>query len=370
MRKLKIAAYILLGIITLLVAAGFGVDYYIKSAEPMNKDRIQKSPQYDGKGFVNSEPMTAYGISFVPTMIRQGLFEKMQPSAPQKPIPVQAITPEILAALPQNQTVFFKLGHSSILLWIENEFWLIDPVFSDRASPFSFAGPKRFHQTPLNIEDLPQIKGVILSHNHYDHLDKAAIKELYTKVENFYMPLGVGAILADWGVDEAKIQEFDWHESTQVGNLSLTATPARHFSGRGLSDRNQSLWASWVIKSPKNNIFFSGDGAYFDGFKTIGQKYGPFDLSFLEAGAYNTLWPDVHMTPEETVQAFIDLDGGILVPIHNSTFDLSIHTWFDPLERVLAQSQEKNANLLVPKMGQEVNLASPPELETWWQDLF
>ncbi|MGL1922676.1 MAG: MBL fold metallo-hydrolase [Hyphomicrobiales bacterium] len=370
MKKLKITAYIIISIIILLVAAGFGVDYYIKSAEPMNKDRIKKSAQYNGKAFANSDPMSPQGISFFPKMINQAIFDKQQPASPQKPIPVIEITSEQLANLPADQTIFFKLGHSSILLWVENEFWLIDPVFSDRASPFSAIGPKRFHPTPLNIEALPAIKGVIISHNHYDHLDKEAIKQLNSKVENFYMPLGVGATLEKWGVDTQKLNEFDWHETIAVDGLTLTATPARHFSGRGLSDRNQSLWASWVIKSTNHNIFFSGDGGYFDGFKQIGSKYGPFDLSFMETGAYNQLWPDVHMTPEQTVQAFIDLNGGILVPIHNSTFDLSIHTWYDPLERISKVSQEKNVNLLMPQMGQEVNLGSPPAAQKWWQRLF
>lgn len=369
MRKLKIAAYILLGIIILLVAAGFGVDQYIKGAEPMNKDRIQKSAQYNGEKFVNAAPLSPQGIRFIPKMIMQQFNGKTQPAMPQKPIPVLDITPEQLASLPANQTIFFKLGHSSLLLWIENEFWLIDPVFSDRVSPFSFMGPKRFHPTPLSIADLPPIKGVILSHNHYDHLDEAAIKTLTTKVENFYMPLGVGATLSKWGVSSDRIHEFDWHESIEVSNLTLTATPSQHFSGRGLSDRNQSLWASWVIKSSQNNIYFSGDSGYFAGFKDIGTQYGPFDIAFMETGAYNTLWPDVHMMPQETVQAFIDLKGSVLVPIHNSTFDLSVHAWFDPLEQVLKYSTEKNVKLLVPTMGEAVNLNAIPELKTWWQDL-
>ena len=369
MRKLKIVAYILLGIITLLVAAGFGADQYIKSAEPMNRDRILKSAQYDGEKFVNAAPMPQQGLSFFPKMIRQQMFEKMQPSAPKLPIPVQTITPEQLANLPANETIFFKLGHSSLLLWIENEFWLIDPLFSDRASPFSFFGPKRFHPTPLSIADLPDIKGVILSHNHYDHLDKASIEALNAKVENFYMPLGVGASLAQWGVSADQIHEYDWHESVNVGALTLTATPSQHFSGRGLSDRNQSLWASWVIKSSQHNIYFSGDSGYFSGFKDIGTQYGPFDISFMETGAYNTLWPDVHMMPQETVQAFIDLKGSVLVPIHNSTFDLSVHAWFDPLEQVLKYSDEQNVKLLVPEMGDPINLNAIPELKTWWQEL-
>lgn len=337
----------------------------------MNKDRITQSAQFNGQSFTNPAKMRAQDFSIFPKMINQSIFSAEKPSTPEKPIPVVQITTEQLANLPENEVVFFKLGHSSLLLWLENEFWLIDPVFSDRASPFNFVGPKRFHPTPLSIADLPNIKGVILSHNHYDHLDEAAIKTLNDKVENFYMPLGVGATLVNWGVSQSKIQEFDWHENTQVGNLSLTATPSQHFSGRGLSDRNQSLWASWVIKSSNHNIFFSGDSGYFDGFKSIGQQYGPFDLSFMETGAYNHLWPDVHMTPDQTVQAFLDLDGGLLVPIHNSTFNLSpAHTWYEPLEQILKHAQDNKVNLRMPKMGQQVNVNKLPVLENWWRELY
>lgn len=371
MRKLKIIVSVLVTIILLLVAAGFGIDHYIKGAEPKNQDRIKKSAQYNGKVFTNPTPMFKHDLRFFPRMFSQSLFNAKKPSTPQKPIPVMRITAEQLANLPTNETVFFKLGHSSILLWIENEFWLIDPVFSRRASPFSFIGPKRFHAAPIGIENLPAIKGVILSHNHYDHLDEATIRQLNSKVEKFYMPLGVGATLVSWGINENKILEFDWYESVQTDKLLLTATPSQHFSGRGLSDRNQSLWASWVIKSDKHNIYFSGDGGYFAGFKTIGETYGPFDLSFMETGAYNSLWPDVHMMPNETVQAFQDLNGGLLVPIHNSTFNLSpAHSWYEPLEQVLKYSQQQNVDLLVPKMGQAVNLDSPPKLNKWWRELF
>ncbi|NRB15227.1 MAG: MBL fold metallo-hydrolase [Rhizobiales bacterium] len=335
----------------------------------MNLNDLKRSAQHNGKSFVNPAALQPQGIGVLPKIISQMLFDKQQPSTPQKPIPVNKITPERLANLPENETIIFKLGHSSLLLWIENEFWLIDPVFSERASPFTFIGPKRFHPTPIDIDALPDIKGVILSHNHYDHLDEASIKQLIGKTELFIAPLGVGATLVQWGVDSNRIREFDWYDSLQIGNISLTATPSQHFSGRGLSDRNQSLWASWVIASSQHKIFFSGDSGYFDGFKQIGEKYGPFDISFIESGAYNTLWPDVHMMPDETVKAFIDLNGGVLVPIHNSTFDLSVHAWYHPLEQVLKYAQDQDVSLLVPQMGSEINLNSLPKLELWWQKL-
>ena len=369
MRKLKIVAYTLLGITSLLVASGVGVDYYIKSADPMNKDRIKSSAQFDGESFVNPSEQSAAGISTIPSIIKQSIFDKQQPSKPEKAIPVIQITKDLLDNLSKDETYFFKLGHSSILLWIDGNFWLIDPVFGERASPFSFVGPKRYHQPPIDIASLPNIKGIIFTHNHYDHLDIESIKQLHPKTEAFYMPLGIGADLLKWGVAKEKINEFDWHESIKVGNHSLTATPAQHFSGRGLSDRNKSLWSSWVVKSDKHNLFFNGDSGYFDGFKKIGEKYGPFDISFMENGAYNILWPDVHMMPKETVQALEDLDGGILVPIHNSTFDLSIHTWYEPIEQVLKHAEQKNIKVIIPKMGEAINIDSPPKLDNWWKEL-
>ncbi len=369
MKKIKITAYAIMGLLILLVAGGISIDYYIKSSHAMNKDQIQKSAQFNGKIFVNATPAAPEGIGLLPKIIKQMMFDKQQPTIPQSPVPVVEITRAQLDNLPKDETVFFKLGHSTLLLWLENEFWLIDPMFSDRASPFGFIGPKRFHPTPINVNALPAIKGVILSHNHYDHLDEASIKKLHKITEAFYMPLGIGADLIKWGVPSAKVREYDWHEGVTIGDISLTATPAQHFSGRGLSDRNQSLWASWVIKTSKSTLFYSGDSGYFDGFKTIGKTYGPFDLAFMEAGAYNTLWPDVHMTPEQTVQAYLDLNAKLLVPIHNSTFDLSVHTWFDPLEQVTKISANKGVNLLVPKMGDAVRLNNLPTLEYWWRDI-
>ena len=246
-------------------------------------------------------------------------------------------------------------------------------MFSERASPFQWLGPKRFHQPPINIDDLPPIKGVILSHDHYDHLDEDAIRRLAVKTEVFLTTLGVGDRLIAWGVDAAKVQQLDWWQSTQVGGVEFVATPAQHFSGRSLRDGNQTLWASWVIYSGKSavgeggkRIFFSGDSGYFDGFKAIGDAYGPFDLTLMETGAYNKNWPHVHMQPEETLQAHLDLRGNWLLPIHNGTFDLSMHTWHEPFDRITALAKAKGVALTTPCMGEPFYLSKPHAGSPWW----
>ena len=274
-----------------------------------------------------------------------------------------------LAQLPADEMSLFRLGHSSFLLKAENKFWLIDPVFSDRASPFSFMGPKRFHQPPVTIDELPDIAGVIISHNHYDHLDKASIEKLANKVSQFIVPLGIGRDLAAWGVDSQRIIELDWWQSHSFANVNFIMTPAQHFSGRGLTDANKTLWGSWVIKTEQQSIFYSGDTGYFDGFKEIGEKYGPFDLTIIETGAYDKDWPDVHMTPEQSMQAHLDVKGVKMLPAHNGTFDLAFHAWYEPLERISALAKSAEVDLVTPIVGEPVQLTEAREFSSWWRGL-
>lgn len=213
---------------------------------------------------------------------------------------------------------------------------------------------------------MPFIDIVIISHNHYDHLDVPSIKELKDKVGHFFTTLGVKQKLLNLGINTMKICELDWWQSCVTNSIKITATPAQHFSGRGLFDRNKTLWASWVISSKSANIYFSADSGYFDTFKEIGEKYGPFDMTFLEAGAYNKAWKEVHMMPYETVQAHIDLKGNILFPIHNSSFKLSIHPWNEPLIKVSKEAKKQNIQLCHPKMGEYIYLLEPKKSEKWW----
>jgi len=293
------------------------------------------------------------------------LNQKTQNTHPKFPILIKKITAfELQQAV--NNTVY-RLGHSTVLLKLENNFYLTDPIFSQRASPVQWAGPKRFSQLPITIDELPNIKAVVISHNHYDHLDKNTILKLSKKVEHFFTPLGVGDILVAWGVDKNKITQLDWWEQKQFNNINFIAAPSQHFSGRGLFDKNKTLWASWIIKTQDSSIFFSGDTGYFEGFKKIGQKYGPFDLSLMETGAYNVNWPDVHMQPEESLHAHIDLNSKLLLPIHNSTFSLSTHSWNEPLIRITKLALNKNIAIVTPQIGKGINFKDTQiNHEIWW----
>lgn len=291
-------------------------------------------------------------------------FDKPVDTVPVGSIPVFELSRAQLEAAPDN--TLYRLGHSTLLLKMQGGFWLTDPVFSERASPFQWAGPKRFHEAPIRIADLPPIKGVILSHDHYDHLDRAAIMALADKVEHFVTPTGVGDHLIAWGIAAEKVHQRDWWQGIKIDGVELIATPAQHFSGRGLTDRDRTLWASWVILNQEQRIFFSGDSGYFKGFKEIGDKYGPFDLTLIETGAYDKQWPDVHMQPEESLQAHLDLRGKRLLPIHNGTFDLALHAWYEPFERIVALAAQQGVKISTPQMGEAVDIAEAQTGQRWW----
>ncbi len=326
----------------------------------------QPSLQEAGK-FQNHAPRHKPGLLKSLQLIWRFMFDKPANTVPAKPIPVQALSRAALLAAPDRS--LYRLGHSTMLLKLRGEFWLTDPVFSERASPLQWMGPKRFHQPPIGIDDLPAIKGVILSHDHYDHLDHAAILQLNDKVEHFLTPLGVGDTLIKWGIPAGKVRQLDWWQSATIDGLHLVATPSQHFSGRGLFDGNRTLWASWVIQDEDLRVFFSGDTGYFDGFKTIGNKYGPFDVTLIETGAYGAEWPDIHMQPEQTLQAHLDLRGKALMPIHNGTFDLAMHPWHEPFDRIVELAQQHGVALSTPQMGEQLDLAQPQAGRYWWQQV-
>ena len=292
-----------------------------------------------------------------------------QGTVPVDPIPLRRLDRAQLEALDPAANHLIRLGHSSQLLKLRGRFWLIDPVFSQRASPLQWLGPKRFHAPPLALDQLPPIEGLILSHDHYDHLDTATIEALRDRVQRYFVPLGVGARLRDMGVASERIEEFDWWQRSRHGEVELVAAPAQHFSGRGLWDRDRTLWASWVIVSGSQRLFYSGDSGYFGGFKQIGQRLGGFDIALLENGAYDTYWPSVHMTPEQTIQAFKDLNARLLYVVHNSTFDLAFHTWRDPLDRVSDLALREGLPLATPEIGEVLTLGRPRDNVLWWKPL-
>ncbi|WP_286263756.1 MBL fold metallo-hydrolase [Thalassotalea atypica] len=323
----------------------------------------------DDGTFINSAPDFKNDVSILP-LLKRYITEKRVDTMPVSEIPLAPLTAEQLQQLPEEQDFVIRLGHSSMLMKLAGKFWLIDPVFSDRASPFSFAGPKRFHQSPIALDSLPEIEGVIISHDHYDHLDEASIKYLSDKAKHFVVPLAVDKYLKKWQVNKNHIHALDWWQSIDIAGVRITATPTQHFSGRGLFDKNETLWASYVIESARSKIYFSGDSGYFDGFKEIGERLGPFDLTMIETGAYDKDWSTIHMTPEESLQAHIDLKGRQMMPVHNGTFDLAFHSWYEPLERIHKLAQASEISLLTPIMGQAISARSEKnETTTWWRQV-
>ena len=321
----------------------------------------------DGK-FVNTDPNGRYTLSLskIFSGFKKYYFEKSEDSKPKSPdqIPVIKHSKESIFAL-QDYSVL-RLTHSTLLLKIGGKFWITDPVFSDDISPMILSN-ERFHDLPITIDDLPELEGVLISHNHYDHFDKESIKKFRDKVNKFFVPLGLADALTRLGIKADKIIELDWWQSVQHEQFKLVATPAQHFSGRGLFDGGDTLWCSWVLISPKAKIFFSGDSGYFKGFKEIGEKYGPFDMTFIEAGAYNEDWKEMHLLPNDSIQAHIDLKGKIMFPIHNSSFDMALHSWYEPLEIISSAANEKGVTITHPKMGEVVPIQEYAETNKWWR---
>ncbi|HKD96929.1 MAG TPA: MBL fold metallo-hydrolase [Micromonosporaceae bacterium] len=261
-------------------------------------------------------------------------------------------------------------GHASALVEIDGARVLLDPVWSDRCSPSRLAGPHRLHAAPIGLSELPPVDAIVISHDHYDHLDMATIVALTRDhAAPFLVPLGVGAHLERWRVPADRIIELDWDESTQVGDLTLTVTPAQHFSGRRVTKRNYTLWGSWVIAGPTRKVFYSGDTGYFDGFARVGERHGPFDATLIQIGAYDTAWPDIHMTPEEGVMAHLDVRGGVMIPVHWATFVLAFHPWAEPADRAWQEAKARGVTLAVPRPGQPVDVDDPPAVDGWWQTL-
>lgn len=327
----------------------------------------QASPQFQDGKFRNPVPMLKQSAGEMMRLAWTFMFNKPAGTTPVQPIPVRALSKGALLAAPDKS--LFRLGHSTMLVKLGGEFYLTDPVFSKRASPVQWAGPARFHEAPIAIADLPDIKAVILSHDHYDHLDYTTVVALAAKTRYFLAPLGVGQRLRDWGIAAAKVREFDWWQEMEIDGTRFAATPAQHFSGRGLRDGNSTLWASWVILHDGLRLFFSGDTGYFAGFKQIGAKYGPFDVALMETGAYDRQWADIHMQPEETLQAFLDLKGKWLVPVHNGTFDLGLHRWQEPFERIAVLASTNDVSIATPEMGERLDLAQPHAGRAWWRDV-
>ena len=276
-----------------------------------------------------------------------------------------------LITAPYGSTRVVWYGHSAFLLQIDGMNLLLDPMFGSTPAPYPWMGRSRFTDgLPIAIADLPQIDAILLSHDHYDHLDYGSIQALKVKTKEFFVPLGVGMRLRAWGIEPSRIHELDWWDEIDLGHLHLALTPARHFSGRGLMDRFSTLWGSWVIQGKRDNIYFSADSGYGPHFAQIGAKYGPFDFAMIECGQYNEKWANIHMMPEESAQAALDVRAKVMMPIHWASFVLSTHTWTDPVVRVTKRADELGIPIITPRIGDVVALDALGAFhERWWQEV-
>jgi L-ascorbate metabolism protein UlaG (beta-lactamase superfamily) len=358
-------------LLTILAAALavfiFLVFHPVFGRKPANGE-YQHLLHYKNGKFVNQIPtnMTTDFRSMLPVLKE---FLKGNPNRqPKRPLRIKRS--EFAPQHTEQQTKVTWFGHSAFLVEMERKRILLDPMFGRAPSPMPWFGNKRYSKDlPIKIKELPQIDLVVFSHDHYDHLDYGTIKKLQHKVSRFVVPLGVGGHLRRWGIESGRVVECDWWDETEFEGLSLVCTPARHFSGRSLTDRNSTLWCSWILAGSESKIYFSGDSGYGPHFKEIGEKYGPFDLTLMECGQYHEKWAAIHMLPEETVQAHLDVNGKRMIPIHWGAFTLSLHAWTDPVERAVKASKLRNVDICTPQIGETVTLGSGQwtELE-WWNE--
>jgi L-ascorbate metabolism protein UlaG (beta-lactamase superfamily) len=335
-------------------------------SQGLRKERMQSCPRFDGRIFHNTSGVSP-GLkkgTVLPT-----LSEYLcggQRRTPPGPLPVESP----LAAWsrpPETSLRATWLGHSTVLLEIDGVRLLTDPVWGERASPLRFAGPKRFHPVPAPLASLPPVDAVLLSHDHYDHLDQPTVVELARMGTPFITSLGVGAHLEGYGVAPERITELDWWESTGLRGVQVTAAPSQHFSGRGVHDRNQTAWSSFHVRGPDHSLFFSGDTGLTNEYSIIRERLGAPDLVMLEVGAFHPAWGDIHLGPENALAAYRLLGGGAFLPVHWGTFNLALHAWDEPAETLVSLAPANDARLVMPRLGQPVEPLREGRIDAWWR---
>ncbi|MES2514340.1 MAG: MBL fold metallo-hydrolase [Bacteroidota bacterium] len=327
-------------------------------------DKILKSQNYKHNSFQNLSPTAqlAEGSSFL--KLSSKALSKPKIAFPGKILPFVKTD---LKHLESNDPIIIWFGHSSYFIKINGKTILVDPVFSGSASPFSFMVKAFKGANEYSVEDMPEIDLLLLTHDHYDHLDYKTLIKLRPKVKQVVTSLGVGSHLEYWGFEPSIITELDWWESHSfTSDINITSTPARHFTGRGVI-RSKTLWSSYVLQTGTHKLYLGGDSGYDTHFKTIGEKYGPFDIALLECGQYNTDWPFIHMMPEQTAQACVDLKAKVLFPIHWAKFSLAFHAWDEPVKRVIKKAEELNVVVTTPKMGEPIILGKSLPNSHWWE---
>ncbi|MGH8530060.1 MAG: MBL fold metallo-hydrolase [Nevskiales bacterium] len=325
-------------------------------------ERMRQSPQYHDGRFDNS-PRSPGGLKLIENIRK---YSQGQIREPQFEIPVIPVSPDVLQQPVQPGLRAWWFGHSSVLIEMDGVRIMTDPVLSERASPFQFAGPRRFHPLPLALEQLANIDAVVISHDHFDHLDMDTIRHLARGGTQFHVGLGIGAHLERWNVPASQIVEMEWWEQVQVKGVRIHCTPARHYSGRKSMD-NSTLWSSWMLQGPRHSVYYSGDTGYAPHFREIRQRLGAADLSLMKVGAYGEPWLDIHMDPESAVQAHLDLGAATLLPLHWATFNLAYHAWDEPILRTLAAASAKGVRVITPRVGERFEWGQPFESTDWFQ---
>lgn len=334
-----------------------------KTPSGKEKEKVQQSPNYRNGQFQNLVPTYAMKMGLEAFKILFKFLNKSPKCVPPKPLPTIKTN---LSALPDGKPVLVWFGHSSYLIKINNKTILVDPVFSGHAAPFknmnkAFAGTNIY-----SVDDMPDIDVLLITHDHYDHLDYETVIRLKPKVRAVCTSLGVASHLVYWGYNKAIIHELDWHQTVIINDIALTALPARHFSGRSYK-RDQTLWSAFVLETGGYKFFIGGDSGYGSHFKEIGEKHGPFDIAMLECGQYNEAWHDIHMMPEETAQASLDIKATAFLPVHWAKFSISLHPWDEPIKRVSVKAAEMNLKMLTPMIGEPVIIGETHSNECWWE---
>lgn len=332
---------------------------------PELQEKYSQSPNWQAGKFMNLEETTMnINLHSLPKLLYKQFFQT-KGREPKNPIPIEPFNKEAFLAH-SDKTKFIWYGHSVVLMRMNGKTLLIDPMLGPDAAPIAPFKSKRFSDNSLSlIEQFPDIDLVLLTHDHYDHLDLASMELLIPKAKQFYVALGCERHLTSWGVDKKQIREFDWWDHVNFEGIEITFTPTRHFSGRGLRDRAKSLWGGWVFKTDKESIYFSGDGGYGDHFKEVGEKLGPFDFGLMECGQYNENWHQIHMYPEEAIQAALDAKVTKVMAVHWAGFTLAQHSWKEPIERFTKEAQAQNLRYITPKIGEGFD-CSRDTAHHWW----
>lgn len=339
-------------------------------AQGLRLERIKASPRYLEGQFRNTAAGRGPGLKGNPLPLMGEYFFGGKDRVPPAELPLLDPRPAWARAAETGFRVTW-LGHSTLLLELDGVTVLTDPVFGERASPMRIAGPRRFHPVPVPLAALPKLDAVLVSHDHYDHLCHQTVRALAATEVPFITSLGVGAHLEAWGVPAARITELEWWEEAVLpgGRLSFIAAPSQHFSGRGMGDRNATSWSSWVLKSDRRKVFFSGDTGLTSEFAEVGRRLGPFDLAMWEVGAFHPAWGDIHLGPKNALAAHRLLGSGIFLPVHWGTFSLALHAWDEPAEELLRLSGEQQVRLFTPRLGEVLEPDRVDFTPPWWREV-